>query len=85
MGYMPTLFIGGGFLSELEQIQQIAERIVASEGIDLIDIEFKPGRHRGLVRVFIDKEGGVTLNDCESVSRQLGTIQIGRASCRERV
>ena len=74
MGYMPTLFIDGGFLSELEQIQQIAERVVASEGLELIDIEFKPGRYRGLLRVFIDKDGGVTLNDCENVSRQISAI-----------
>jgi ribosome maturation factor RimP len=74
VGYMPTLFIDGGFLSELEQIQQIAERVVTSEGLELIDLEFKPGRHRGLLRVFIDKDGGVTLNDCENVSRQIGAI-----------
>jgi Uncharacterized protein conserved in bacteria len=74
VGYMPTLFIDGGFLSELEQIQQIAERVVASEGLELIDIEFKPGRYRGLLRVFIDKDGGVTLNDCENVSRQISAI-----------
>jgi ribosome maturation factor RimP len=61
-------------LSQLEQIQQIAERVVTSEGLELVDIEFKPGRHRGLLRVFIDKEGGVTLNDCENVSRQIGSI-----------
>ena len=74
MGYMPTLFFVGGFLSQLDQIQEIAGRIVASEGLELVDIEFKPGKNRGLLRIFIDKEGGVTLNDCENVSRQLGTI-----------
>jgi ribosome maturation factor RimP len=61
-------------LSELDHIQEIAGRIVASEGLELVDVEFKPGRHRGLLRIFIDKEGGVTLNDCENVSRQLGAI-----------
>jgi len=74
VGYMPTLFFVGGFLSELDQIQEITGRIVASEGLELVDIEFKPGRYRGLLRVFIDKEGGVTLNDCENVSRQLATV-----------
>lgn len=74
VGYMPTLFFVGGFLSQLDQIQEIAGRIVASEGLELIDLEFKPGHHRGLLRVFIDKEGGVTLSDCENVSRQLGTV-----------
>ena len=61
-------------MSQLDQIQEIAGRIVASEGLELVDIEFKPGKNRGLLRIFIDKDGGVTLNDCENVSRQLGTI-----------
>jgi len=62
------------FLAQLDQIQEIAGRIVASEGLELVDIEYKPGKNRGLLRIFIDKEGGVTLNDCENVSRQLGTL-----------
>jgi ribosome maturation factor RimP len=61
-------------LSQLDLIQEIAGRIVSSEGLELVDIEYKPGKNRGLLRIFIDKEGGVTLSDCENVSRQLGTI-----------
>ncbi|MCI0411543.1 ribosome maturation factor RimP [bacterium] len=61
-------------MTSLNEIQEIATRIVESEGIDLVDIEFKPGRNRSLLRIYIDKEGGVTLNDCENVSRQLGAV-----------
>ena len=61
-------------MSLLDQIQEIIGRIAASEGVELVDIEYKPGPHRALFRVFIDKEGGVTLNDCENVSRQLGAV-----------
>jgi ribosome maturation factor RimP len=72
---MPTLFFVGGFLaSQLDEIQAIAQDVVESEGLDLIDVEFKPGRTRSLLRIYIDKEGGVTLNDCENVSRQVGTV-----------
>jgi ribosome maturation factor RimP len=72
---MPTLFfVGGIFLASLDEIQEIAERIVESEGMELVDIEFKPGRARSLLRIYIDKEGGVTLNDCENVSRQLSAV-----------
>src|SRR3546814_3358975 len=41
----------------------------------------------GLLRVTIDKAGGVRIEDCEQVSRQLSRVyeEIGRASCRERV
>jgi ribosome maturation factor RimP len=62
------------FLASLNEIQEIAERIIESEGMELVDIEYKPGRTRSLLRIYIDKEGGVTLNDCENVSRQLSTV-----------
>jgi ribosome maturation factor RimP len=62
------------FLASLNEIQEIAERIVESEGMELIDLEYKPGRTRSLLRIYIDREGGVTLNDCENVSRQLSTV-----------
>ena len=58
----------------LDSIRQIAQRIVESERLELVDVEFKAGKSRSLLRVFIDKTGGVTLDDCENVSRQLSTL-----------
>lgn len=58
----------------LDSIRQIAQRIVESERLELVDVEFKSGKSRSLLRVFIDKTGGVTLDDCENVSRQLSTL-----------
>jgi ribosome maturation factor RimP len=55
----------------LDEIRQMARRIAESEGLDLVDLEFKSGRSRSLLRIFIDKKGGVTLSDCENVSRQM--------------
>lgn len=61
-------------LPPLEQLREMVERIAKSEGLDLVDLEFKAGRSRSLLRIFIDKSGGVTLDDCESVSRQLSAV-----------
>jgi ribosome maturation factor RimP len=58
----------------LDEIQQITRRVVESEGLELVDVEFKSGKSRSLLRIFIDKTGGVTLTDCENVSRQLGSL-----------
>ena len=58
----------------IEQIEELVRRVVEAEGIDLVDLEFKPGKPRGFVRIFIDKPGGVTLGDCENVSHQVGTL-----------
>ncbi len=58
----------------LEEIQQITRRVVESESLELVDVEFKSGRSRSLLRVFIDKPGGVSLSECESISRQLSAL-----------
>ena len=75
---MPTLFFVGGFFltssDPINEIQEIAQKIIESEGLEMIDLEYKPGRSRSLLRLYIDKESGVTLSDCESVSRQLSAI-----------
>ena len=54
------------------QVRQILDPILEAMGLSLWDLEFhKQGPH-WLLRIFIDREaGGVTLNDCETVSRDL--------------
>lgn len=58
----------------LEEIQDIADRVLTAEGMELVDLEFKAGKSRSLLRILIDKAGGVTLSDCENISRQLSAL-----------
>lgn len=55
-----------------EKIRDIAKSIVDSLGYELIDVEFLTGGKRAKLKLFIDKEGGVTLDDCEKASRYIG-------------
>ncbi len=56
-----------------EQIRQILIPILESMGLTLWDLEFHKQGPQWLLRIFIDREsGGVTLNDCETVNRDLG-------------
>jgi len=59
---------------DLEKIRAIAERVAGSEGLTLVDVELKGGHSNALLRVYIDKPGGVTHGDCELVSEQLSAI-----------
>lgn len=59
---------------DLEHVRQIAERVTASQGLELVEVEFRGGGKARLLRLFIDKPGGVTHEDCATVSRELGTI-----------
>jgi ribosome maturation factor RimP len=59
---------------ELEKIRCIAERVVASEGLALVDVQLKGGQANPLLRVYIDKPQGVSHADCQLVSEQLSAI-----------
>jgi ribosome maturation factor RimP len=55
-----------------EQIRGILDPILASRGLSLWDMEFQKHGPSWLLRIYIDREGtGVTLDDCEAVSRDL--------------
>ena len=61
-------------MDQLERIRGVTERVAASEGMEVVDVELH-GRGRGaMVRIFLDKPGGVTHGDCQAVSRQVGMI-----------
>jgi ribosome maturation factor RimP len=54
-----------------ERLIELIEPPLAALGFELADLDAHLGR-RGLLRIFIDREQGVTLEDCERVSEQLG-------------
>ena len=56
------------------QIRGIAERVAASEGMEVVEVELRGKGPRSLLRIFIDKPGGVTHRDCELISHQVGAI-----------
>lgn len=58
----------------VDHARGIAERVAESEGMEVVDVEWHGGGRRGLLRIFIDKPGGVTHADCETVSKQVSTI-----------
>ena len=56
------------------KIEEIAQRVAGSEGLELVEVEVKGGGNQRFVRISIDKPEGVTHADCELVSQQVGTI-----------
>jgi len=57
-----------------EKIWQLAQPVAASEGMELIHVECLKMHARWVVRLFLDKDGGVTIDDCTSISNQLGDL-----------
>jgi len=57
-----------------DRVRGIAERVAASSGLEVVEIEFHGAGKTRMLRVFIDKPAGVTHQDCASFSREFGTI-----------
>ena len=77
MGLCP-LFL---FVQPIEQLRAIADRVAASHGLEIWDIQSRREATGHVVRVFIDRPGpaatpeeSVSIEDCEQVNRELSTI-----------
>ena len=55
-------------------VAQLAQPIVEQAGCTLWDVEYVKEAGEWFLRVYIDKEGGVDINDCEAVSRPLSDL-----------
>ena len=53
---------------------ELFEPVVEGLGYDLVEIEHFPNPKHGVLRLYIDKEGGIKVADCSAVSRQIGAL-----------
>ena len=53
---------------------EIAQRVGNSEGIEIVDVQFLGSGKARVLRIFIDRPGGVSHADCELISQHVGTI-----------
>jgi len=73
----PTLYVllKGGSIRLSKHIQEIVEQLlrpyIDTHGFELVDIEFVKEGSNKFLRVFVDKEGGIDIDDCGRVSEYL--------------
>jgi ribosome maturation factor RimP len=56
------------------RLTEMLRPAVEALGYELVGLQFNRGRKRALLRAYIDKAGGVTLDDCERASHQISGI-----------
>jgi ribosome maturation factor RimP len=75
-------------IGRLEKIRAIADRVAGSRGLEVFDVQFRREAHGWMLRIYLDKpdapvhagragtvEGeGVTIDDCQFVSTEVGTL-----------
>lgn len=57
-----------------DELIKLLEPVIEQHGYELADLEMKVGSRDGVLRIFIDKPGGIGLDDCELISRQVSAL-----------
>lgn len=58
-------------MPDVDRLSALIEPLVAREGAELVDVEVAGSRKRPVVRVYVDRPGGVGVDDCARISRLL--------------
>lgn len=58
----------------VSKITELAEAVLADVGFELVDVEYLVDRGRWVLRIYMDRPGGVTVDDCALVSREIGIL-----------
>jgi ribosome maturation factor RimP len=59
---------------EIDRIREIADRVAASSGLEVVEVELRGAGKARMLRIVLDKPAGVTHEDCANLSREVGTI-----------
>jgi len=58
----------------IERIREVAQPLCQAENFELVHLEYVINDRDRIIRLYLDKPGGITLDDCVNVSRQLGDL-----------
>ena len=56
------------------RIEEVVQPVLRDHGLTLVDLEWRGHRPRGALRLFVDKPGGVGIEDCQRASREIGDV-----------
>jgi len=62
------------FENLLQEVRQVVEPILESQGLELVDLEYQRESQGWVLRIYLDREGGVSLEDCAGVSHEVGAV-----------
>lgn len=57
-----------------DQLWKLVEPVVAEVGFELVDIDFRQENHRNILDIVIDKENGITVDDCAIISEKVSLL-----------
>jgi ribosome maturation factor RimP len=61
-------------MASLDEIRPLIEEKLKFLRLDLYEMKYVPAGRRSVLRIFIDKEGGITIDDCEKASSEISML-----------
>ena len=61
-------------VEQADRIEEVVTPVLRDHGLELVDLDWRPLRPRGLLRLYVDKPGGVGIDECELASREIGDV-----------
>jgi ribosome maturation factor RimP len=58
----------------IQSVTDLVQPLLRAQGFDLVELQLQQRKGRWLVRVFADMEGGISLEDCQRLSREIGQM-----------
>lgn len=75
MGYRPIFYLWSWSMSSIQQkLIDLLDPVAESLGCELWGIDYSSQGRHAMLRIYIDKVGGVSLEDCEKISRQSSSV-----------
>jgi len=56
----------------IEHVHRLVGPVLLSGGLELVEVEYRSEARGWVLRLYVDKEGGITLDDCAQISREIG-------------
>ena len=64
-----------GFVDvDTKQVTRLIEPVLVETGFELVDVEYLSEHGRMVLRIYVDKAGGITLDECARISREVGDL-----------
>ena len=62
------------FMDVMQRVEDLVRPLTDSLGLELVELEYKREGRQMVLRLYIDKEGGITLDDCAAVSKEVSAV-----------
>jgi ribosome maturation factor RimP len=74
VGECPLFYFVEKMSSVATRAESLVKKTVEAEGFELVYVDYRPEGGRSVLRVFIDKAGGIDISDCAEISKRLSVL-----------